>query len=387
MKRGPQGTYESTAVAGERVDAFVPAPLPPCPAIDLGGRLQVLLERSHLALGRLDSVSALLPDTQLFLYMYVRKEAVLSSQIEGTQSSLSDLLLFERDEAPGVPLNDVVESSNYVAALNHGLDRLRRGFPLSNRLIREVHDVLLARGRGSDSARGEFRRTQNWVGGVRPGRAQFIPPPPNRVAHCMSDLERFLHSGREDLPALLVAGLAHVQFETIHPFLDGNGRIGRLLITLLLCDAGILKMPMLYLSLYLKQHRSEYYGLLDDVRRSGRWERWLEFFLKGIAQTADQAVETARRLVALLDDDRARVQMYGRSAGSTIRVHQAFGERAILSVGDAAERSGLSFPATAKAISRLEHAGIVRELTGKKRGRLFGYTSYLAVLAEGTEPL
>jgi Fic family protein len=387
MKRRPPGTYERTAVAGERVDAFVPSPLPPDPPVDLGGRLQVRLERAHLALGRLDSVSSLLPDTKLLLYMYVRKEAVLSSQIEGTQSSLSDLLLFELDEVPGVPLDDVVEASNYVAALEHGLDRLRGGFPLSNRLFREVHAVLLSRGRGSDKDPGEFRRTQNWIGGARPGRAQFIPPPPNHVAGCMSDLERFLHTGRTGLPALLVAGLAHAQFETIHPFLDGNGRIGRLLITLLLCDAGVLGQPMLYLSLYLKQNRAEYYERLNGVRRDGTWEKWLEFFLDGVADTADQAVETARRIIAILDEDRARLRTFGRSAGSAARVHRALSERAILSIGDAAERSGLSFPATAKIMGRLEAAGLVRELTGRKRDRLFGYERYLAVLAEGTEPL
>jgi len=387
MKRRLQGTYESTAVAGERVDAFVPAPLPPDPPVDLGGQLQVLLERAHLALGRLDSVSALLPDTKLLLYMYVRKEAVLSSQIEGTQSSLSDLLLFELDEVPGVPLDDVVEASNCVAALEHGLERLRGDFPLSNRLIREVHAVLLSRGRGSDKDPGQFRRTQNWIGGSRPGRAQFIPPPPNHVAGCMSDLELFLHTGQTDLPALLVAGLAHAQFETIHPFLDGNGRIGRLLITLLLCEAGILSKPMLYLSLYLKQNRTEYYELLDGVRHDGTWEEWLEFFLDGVAQTAEQAVATAHRIVALLDEDRARVKTFGRSAASAMRVHQGLGERAILSIRDAAERSELSFPAAAKVMGLLERAGIVRELTGRKRDRLFGYARYLAVLAEGTEPL
>ena len=387
MKRGPQGRYESTAVAGERVDAFVPAPLPPNPPLAPGGHLQVLLERAHLGLGRLDSVSALLPDTKLLLYMYVRKEAVLSSQIEGTQSSLSDLLLYELDEVPGVPLDDVVEASNYVAALDHGLERLRGGFPLSSRLIREVHAVLLSRGRGSDKDPGEFRRTQNWVGGSRPGRAQFVPPPPNEVSGCMSDLERYLHSGRQDIPALLVAGLAHAQFETIHPFLDGNGRIGRLLITLLLCDAGILGQPMLYLSLYLKQNRAEYYERLDGVRREGRWEEWLEFFLDGVSQTSEQAVETARRIVALLDEDRARMKSFGRSAASAMRVHQGLSERGILSIGEAAERSGLSFPAAARIIGLLERAGIVRELTGRKRDRLFGYARYLALLAEGTEPL
>ena len=232
----------------------------------------------------------------LFLYSYVRKEAVLSSQIEGTQSSLSDLLLFELEEAPGVPLDDVVEVSNCVAALEHGLARLRGGFPLSNRLIREIHGVLLARGRGSTKDPGEFRRSQNWIGGSRPGNAVFVPPPHTTVSECMGALERFLHTENDGLPVLVRAGLAHVQFETIHPFLDGNGRVGRLLITFLLCHAAMLREPLLYLSLHLKQHRADYYNLLDEVRRTGDWEAWLAFFLDGIRQTSEGAVQTAHRL-------------------------------------------------------------------------------------------
>ena len=253
MRRGSTGRHETTAVGGERVEAIVPTPLPPSPPLDLAS-LQHNLEQALLAVGRLDALSTLLPDTRTFLYAYVRKEALLSSQIEGAQSSLSDLLLFELEEAPGVPLD-------------HGLCRLREGFPLSNRLIREMHAKLLARGRGSDKAPGEFRRSQNWVGGRRPGAARFIPPPASAVAGCMSDLERFLHKPRPELPALVRAGLAHVQFETIHPFLDGNSRVGRLLITFLLHHDGLLRAPLLYVSLYFKQHRDEYYELLDLVRR------------------------------------------------------------------------------------------------------------------------
>ncbi len=270
MQRGATGRYEVTNAGGETVRAFVPNPLPPVPPLVLDSLLQQGLESAVLALGRLDGVSALLPDKALFLYGYVRKEAVLSSQIEGTQSSLSDLLLFELEEMPGVPLNDVVEVSNYVAALEHGLARLREGFPLSNRLIRKIHGVLLSHGRGSGKDPGEFRRSQNWIGGTRPGNAAFVPPPHTIVEDCMASLERFLHARDDGLPVLLRAALAHVQFETIHPFLDGNGRVGRLLITFLLCHAGLLKEPLLYLSLYLKQNRSTYYNQLDQVRSTGR---------------------------------------------------------------------------------------------------------------------
>ena len=387
MKQGTTGRYEVTSVAGERVRAFVPRPLPPVPPLESGGARQIVLEQALLALGRLDSISTLLPDPHLFLYTYVRKEAVLSSQIEGTQSSLSDLLLFELKEAPGVPMDDVVEVSNYVAALDHGLRRLKGDFPLSNRLIREIHAKLLSRGRGSGKQPGEFRRSQNWIGGSRPGTAHFVPPPPNAVAECMGDLERFLHDGETPLPVLVKAGLIHVQFETIHPFLDGNGRVGRLLITLLLCDAGMLKEPLLYLSLYFKQNRSEYYHLLDRVRTEGDWEGWIDFFLEGVRSTADTAVATARRLVTLFDQDRERIRGGGRTAGSALRVHDVLRERPVTSLRDVSRRSKLSFPAASAGMGLLAKLGIARELTGKKRDRVFAYDRYLAILSEGTEPL
>ena len=384
MKRGETGRYETTIVGDETVRAFVPAPLPPTPVLDLVA-LQGPLEKALLALGRLDSLSVLLPDTHLFLYTYVRKEAVLSSQIEGTQSSLSDLLLFELEEMPGTPLDDVVEVSNYVAALEHGLRRIREGFPLCNRLIREIHAELLARGRGSDKTPGEFRRSQNWIGGSRPGTARFVPAPAHAVAECMSDLERFLHTETCGLPALLRAGLAHVQFETIHPFLDGNGRVGRLLITFLLCHDGVLREPLLYLSLYFKQHRESYYELLNDVRKNGDWETWLAFFLDGVTQTAEGAVSTAQRLLSLFQEDQAKIQQIGRAAGSALRVHRALQEHPIASLQELAKRTELSFPAVTAGIQVLERTGVARELTGKKRNRLFGYDQYLAILGEGTE--
>lgn len=387
MRRGVTGRHEITTTAGESVRAFVPYRLPPRPPIALDGRLQVRLEQALLALGRLDSLITLLPDTMLFLYTYVRKEAVLSSQIEGTQSSLSDLLLFELEESPGIPLNDVVEVSNYVAAMEHGLTRIQEGFPLSNRLIREIHGKLLSTGRGSSKEPGEFRRSQNWVGGSRPGNALFVPPPPEFVADCMSDFERFLHDEEQSLPVLAKAGLAHVQFETIHPFLDGNGRVGRLLITFLLCHAGVLKEPILYLSLHLKQHRDEYYRLLDQVRSEGDWEAWLEFFLEGVRQTADGAVATARRLMTLFQDDRGRIQLRGRAAGSALRVHDILKERPLTSLQDISRRAGLSFFTASAGMKVLVDLRIARELTGKRRNRIFCYDQYLTILNEGTEPL
>jgi Fic family protein len=385
MKRGLTGTYEVSSLAGERVSAFLPAPLPPAPPLELDASLQQRMDSALLALGRLDGVSTILPDISLFLYTYVRKEAVLSSQIEGTQSSLSDLLLFEIDEAPGVPLDDVLEVSNYVAALDHGLARLREGFPLSNRLIREIHAVLLSRGRGSGKDPGEFRRSQNWIGGSRPGNATFVPPPPHAVPDCMSALERFLHDDRAAVPLLARVGLAHVQFETIHPFLDGNGRVGRLLITFQLCQSGILREPLLYLSLYFKQNRSRYYELLDRVRRDGDWEAWLTFFLDGVRQTSEGAVTTARRLESLFSEDRERIAAGGRRSGSALRVHEALKSRPVTSMQELRKRTGLSFPATAAGMDLLRDVGIAHELTGKRRNRVFAYDAYLAILNEGTE--
>ncbi len=387
MRRGTTGTYHVRNSGGEQVRAFVPVPLPPEPALALDGDLQQLLERALLALGRLDSITALLPQPALFIYAYVRKEAVLSSQIEGTQSSFSDLVMFESDEARGAPIDDVVEVSSYVAALDHGLERLRGGFPLSNRLIREIHGVLLSKGRGREKSPGEFRTSQNWIGGSRPGNAGFVPPPPTDVADCMGALERFLHARDDGLPVLVRAGLAHVQFETIHPFLDGNGRVGRLLITLLLCHAEVLREPLLYLSLYLKQNRSAYYDMLDEVRRTGDWEVWLAFFLEGVRETAEGAVTTSTRLTDLFKEDGARIEGIGRRAASALRVHQALTAYPVRSVAQVCEHTGLTHPTASSAMQSLVELGIAREITGRSRGRLFAYDGYLSILNEGTEPV
>jgi Fic family protein len=367
--------------------AFVPSPLPPNPPLDINEELRERLDRALLALGRLDSITSLLPETSLFLYMYVRKEAVLSSQIEGTQSSLSDLLLFESEEAPGVPLDDVQEVSNYVAALTHGLKRIREDFPLSLRLIREIHQVLLNKGHGHEKDPGEFRRTQNWIGGTRPGNAVYVPPAPHKVMACLDAWEKFLHDQPVRTSPLIKAALAHVQFETIHPFLDGNGRVGRLLITLLLCNEGILAEPLLYLSYYFKMHRQQYYELLQSVRLEGNWEAWLDFFATGIQETAEQAVRTAKRLAIVIEEDRRRVQELGKAAGSAIRIHQVLERHPILTVNRAAELSGLSVPTTSKVASQLADMGLLKELTGRARGRLFSYDRYMSILNEGTEPL
>ena len=390
MRRQATGHYEITSTAGETVRAFVPAPLPPEPALSLTGPLQALHERALLACGRLDGVSSLLPDPELFLYAYVRREALLSSQIEGTQSSLSDLLLFELEEAPGVPFDDVVEVSSYVAGLEHGLTRLAEGFPLSCRLLREIHRQLLARGRGADRLPGEFRRSQNWIGGTRPGNALFVPPPPGLVEDCMGQLEQFIHGGlhgEHSLPVLVRAALAHVQFETIHPFLDGNGRLGRLLIVLMLIEAGVLQQPLLYLSLFFKQHRSRYYELLDGVRQHGDWEAWIDFFLEGVESTASAAVATAHRLLELFRSDEARLEGLGRSGPSVRLGYAALRQRPLTSTKQLKKLSGLSFPTASKAIEALVALGIAREITGGQRNRLFAYDAYLTILSEGTEPL
>lgn len=370
---------------GEAVRAFVPAPLPPDPPIELTPELQEKFDQALLALGRLDAVSDHLPEAPLFLYTYVRKEAVLSSMIEGTQSSLSDLLLYELDQEPGVPLNDVREVSNYVAALYHGLDRLAQGFPLSLRLFKEMHKVLLTNGRGSNQTPGEFRRSQNWIGGTRPGNAAYVPPPADQVMGCMGKLELFLHDQPKPTPVLLKAALAHVQFETIHPFLDGNGRLGRLLITLLLCEQNILRQPMLYLSLYFKTHRQYYYELLNNIRQSGDWESWLAFFAEAVVSTASQAAETARQLQAWSQSDQKKINDLGRAAESALQVHRALMERPIATAGWLSVKTGITQATINKALNQLQKLGIVQEITKQKRNRVFSYAQYIRIMNRGTE--
>lgn len=379
------GRFVETPIAGEVVRAFVPPPLPPDPPIDV----LALLDRLSLAeraLGRLDGITMLLPRQELFLYMYVRKEAVLSSQIEGTQSTLSDFLRFETEAQAGEPIDDIREVSNYVDALMYGLERLE-ALPLSLRLIREMHGRLLQSGRGGTKSPGEFRRSQNWIGGSRPGNALFVPPPVTELDACLKALESFMHDDRSRLPALIKAGLLHVQFETIHPFLDGNGRIGRLLVTLYLCVHGVLRKPLLYLSLYLKTHRADYYRLLQEVREHGNWEAWLDFFLAGVAETANQAFESTTRIVDLFKEDRERITTESDRAGSVLRIHDLFQQNPFLTSNQLVRETGLSAPTVNAALADLERMGLVEEVTGRRRGRVFSYRRYLAILSEGTDPL
>ena len=381
MHRGEIGRFEVTRVENETVRAFVPDPLPPAPSLVIDGALQQTLEQATLAVGRLDSVTALLPDPDIFIYSYVRKEAVLSGQIEGTRSTLSDLLAFELGQTPAVPRDDVTEVSNYVAAMGHGLERLAGGFPLSNRLIREMHQILLSSGRGSRQRPGEFRVSQNWIGGTRPGNASFVPPPHVAVQDCMGALERFLHATDDGLPILVRAGLAHAQFETVHPFLDGNGRVGRLLISLLLADRRVLSHPLLYISLFLREHRDEYFGLLNQLRHTGDWEAWLAFFLEGVRWTAEDAVETAHQLSRLFDTDRTRIeQQAGRRANSALRVFDVLRERLVIDAPTARSQTSLSFPTVSAAMDTLVGIGIAEETTGKASYRQYVYRDYAALL-------
>jgi cell filamentation protein, protein adenylyltransferase len=369
--------------------AFHPCPLPPDPPLRIDAHMQQLLDRANQALGRLDGITLLLPDPDQFIYTFVRKEAVLSSQIEGTQSSLSDLLLFEHDAAPGALREDARETANYIEAMNLGLQQIATpgAPPLSARLLRDVHRRLLQTGRGADKRPGEFRREQNWLGGRRPALARFVPPPSPEVAPAMSALERFIHDQPQATPVLIKAALAHAQFETIHPFLDGNGRVGRLLITLLLCSEDLLRRPLLYLSLYFKRNRDAYYDHLQRVRTDGDWEAWLQFFLEGVIEVAESTTITTQRIVTMVESDRRKIHSFGRGAATAHRVHDLATRSVVIGAGFAAETLGLSGPPVYAAIDRLEKAGILREATGRQRGKLYVYAEYLTILGEGTEPL
>ena len=380
------GHYRTATVVGEPVQAYIPIPLPPDPPLELEA-LFPILDRANQALGRLDASAALLPDTEVFINLYLRKEAVLSSQIEGTQSSLSDLLQFESGlaQSEDQPLDDLRETSNYVAAMEHGLQRLKEGFPISLRLLREVHGVLLRQGRGAERTPGEFRRSQNWIGGMQPGNALFVPPPPEALMECLDPLEKFLYDTR--LPLLVKLGLVHVQFDTIHPFLDGNGRLGRLLLTLLLCESGVLREPLLYLSLYLKSNRNRYYELLQRVRTEGVWEEWLAFFLEGIESTARQAAGTAIELRAMFREDTRRIQEEAKAAATCTLVHGYLQSKPVASIRAIAAAIGKTVTTVTQALEQLQKLGIVVETTGRQRNRSFVYRRCLDLIGAGTEPL
>jgi Fic family protein len=380
MHRAPPGRTVTVRTQGEPFRAFVPAPLPPTPAVQWDAALRRRFDDALVALGRLDAVSAMLPNAPLVLDSFVRKEAVLSSQIEGTQSSLSDLMLFEIDEQPGVPLDDAREVSRCVAAMEHGLARLRAGFPLSLRLLREMHAVLLDHPRGTGKAPGEFRRSQVWLGGTRPGNAIFVPPPADELPACLDAFERFLHDQPEPTSPLLRAALAHVQFETIHPFLDGNGRLGRLLIVLQLVADGLLREALLYPSLFFKAHRALYYERLNGVRLNGDWERWLDFFAEAVQVSATQAVQTAQALLALAQRDRAQIATLGRSAPSALAVHEALQRHPVASATALGQAAQLAPATVNSALARLQGLGIVDELTERRRGRVFAYGRYVTLL-------
>jgi Fic family protein len=362
----------------------VPNPLPPEPAINVNGEMGKLLDAASTALGRLDGISSLLPNPTLFLYTYVRKEAVLSSQIEGTQSSLSDLLRHEVEGTPAGLDTDVREVSCYVDAMQHGLSLIEKGDPLSLRMIREIHNRLLSHGRGSTQMPGEFKRSQNWIGGTRPGNARFVPTPPDMTLDAMGALEKFLHNDPVTTRPILKAALAHVQFETIHPFLDGNGRLGRLLITFILCSEGVLQQPLLYLSLHFKRHRDRYYELLQSVRMDGNWEEWLQFFLEGIIETAGEAVTTARRLLDLFHRDRERLK---GAPASVLHLHEKLQQHPVVSASWVAKSISVSIPTANKALQRLGKLNILSEITGGTYGRYYAYTEYIAILNEGAEPI
>lgn len=366
--------------------AFVPASLPPSPPVRIDPALQRLLSEADLALGRLDGSIQILPNPDLFVFMYVRKEAVLSSQIEGTQSSLQDLLAAEASIFGPAQPSDVDEVINYVAAMNHGLARLTE-LPVSVRLIREIHEHLLRGVRGAHLTPGELRRSQNWIGpgGCTLNDATFVPPPAHEIASALGALEDFLHAD-DDLPLLIKIGLAHAQFETIHPFLDGNGRVGRLLVTFLLCEKGVLRKPVLYLSHYFKRHRQRYYDLLQATRDHGDWEGWLAFFLRGIAEVSVQATETARQILALRENHRSAIaEGLGRAAGNGYRVLEHLYKRPIVSVADVQSLVATTYPAANQLVGRLVKLGIIEEITGQTRHRRFRYGPYIRLFEENAD--
>lgn len=376
-----KGRYVSNKIGGESYKAYIPPSLNDY-HIDLE-KLYPYLERANKSITELNSIN--IPNISLFIYMYVRKEALLSSQIEGTQSSFSDLILFESNQKTNISTEDVEEVSNYVKALDFALTSMKDELPLSLRLLRETHRILLSGTRGQEKLPGEFRKSQNWIGGTRPGNAIFVPPPPEYLNNSLDDLEKFLH--RNDISILIKAGLAHFGFETIHPFLDGNGRLGRLLINLILCNEGLLNKPILYLSLYLKQNRQSYYNLLQEARATGSIQTWLEFFLEGVDIVSNQAIDTAYKINELFERDLASIESLGRSRFTIQKVFEYLKILPQISTIIAAKELGLTAPTARMALETLCKMGIVEEISGKKRDKIYIYRKYLGILEQGTEPL
>lgn len=383
MKRKSQGTLiKSSLTAGEAYNTYVPNPLPPIPEINMR-EVERAYHMAYLAINALNDMVEAVPEPSVLSYMYVRKEAVLSSQIEGTQSTLDDLLRYESEQIKGIPIDDVQEVSCYVAALNHGLKRMDEGFPMSMRLVREIQKILLENSRGANKMPGEFRKSQNWIGGSRPGNAHFVPAPPELVGDLMSDLEKFLYN--DDVPVLFRASLMHHQFETIHPFLDGNGRTGRLLITLFLHWQGYLKSPFLYLSLFFKKHRKLYYDKLDAVRHNGDWEDWINFFFEGVAETADDARKTMLAIKKAFAQTDEKIAGLGRPRISASHVMAEFKRKPLLTISEIAKRTGLSNNAVTNTIERLITLGIIKSASERKWGQIYIYSDYAALLASNTE--
>jgi Fic family protein len=375
------GKYTTHKIAKESYKSYIPPTLPPTPPINLT-QLYPHLERATIALAELNNMAKSIPNISLFIYMYVRKEALLSSQIEGTQSSFSDLMLFENHQRTEISRSDVEEVSNYVKAIHHGLNRLNGGFPLSLRLLREIHKILMSGSRGSTKSPGEFRHSQNWIGGTRPGNALFVPPSVDHLQQCLIDFEKFLHN--DSLPTLIRAGLAHLQFESIHPFLDGNGRLGRLLIILILCESGVLSKPVLYLSIYLKQHRKLYYNLLQEVRINGNFETWLEFFLKAVEKSSLQALSAAKKINKLFADDLVKINTLKRPRFSCIKTLDFLKKLPQTSVQNLSKELDMTMPTARSALNHLLDLGILAEISGKKRDKIYVYRKYLDILEDGT---
>lgn len=382
MQRSATGAYATTHVGGEEIRAFVPAPLPPAPPLAIDGPLQRRLEAAALAIGRLDGACGGDAHAGVLRYACVRKEAVLSSRVEGIHVSLEDLLRFELGAASGTSRDDLVEVANHVRALEHGLQRLREGMPPSGRLLRELHGILLSSERGRDKAPGAYRREQNWIGGGHPVAARFVPPPPGELEGCMAALDRFLSAENAGLPLLARAALAHAQFERIHPFRTGNGRLGRLLVSVLFESLGLTREPMLAVSTYVMRHRATYYERLDQVSRGGDWEAWVAFFLDAVREAADDAAALSRALAALFASDRERIRRSGRRASSALRVHRSLMASPVLSIPAIRERAALSYPACSASVDLLVDLGIARQMTRGRRNRVFGYGGYLAILTE-----
>ncbi|MGB5161563.1 MAG: Fic family protein [Thermoanaerobaculia bacterium] len=381
------GVYEPTEVAGEAIEAFVPHPLPPSrPQLEITGDLAAQLQTAQTNLASLEAAGRMVPSLDWFVYAFVRKEAVISSQIEGTQASLDDLLASEAEARSTAPPEHVEEICNYLEALSYARSQLHsdKGLPLSLRLLHGAHKRLMSGTRGQDKQPGKIRQSQNWIGGTRPGNARFVPPPPHRLTELMGQLETYLNS-EDSLPPLVRAGLAHAQFETIHPYLDGNGRLGRLLIALCLEDWGLLSEPLLYLSLFFKRHRQEYYTRLGAIRTDGDWEGWLAYFLEGIAVVADESVTLIRSLFDVLTKDRSR---YLHSGGATVvgaRLFESLPQHPLVTVKSVVKICDTTKPTAAKAIGSLTDAGILEEVSGRSRDRAWAYRQYLDLLREGTE--